>query len=459
MAAGSTPLSSSGAKVGRWLGAFLVTALAGGLVHALTLVALPFVDIAAIRERLGAADVQLTGLSIGALGITPWLSAALLVECVALVVPRWRHLRHGGPTGRRPLERASTSLGVAFSVAQATMLAAWLANLSDGVGLLAPELQATVPRVVAIATLTAGACVTRLLAGLVARVGAGNGVSVVVAVGALVALVGDGVATAHAVSDGTLAPAGLALALVVLAATALAVWHLVVVDSGDTRELVRPTAGLNPAEIGLSLAMLPATVATLLEWDPTAPLRAAPLVAIVVTVGVTALLTTWWSSPAKVSALWAALDGSAPGEHLAAARDAVRRALRATLALNLVIVAGQVLLRDHVTPWHGVSVAVVVAVAHDLLDEARARRLAPDLQAIWPVHRLDHVGPMLDALRARGIVAFARGVHHRALFHFFLPAVAVDILVPVADVARATETLGELAGPLTGTDRAPARDG
>ena len=48
----------------------------------------------------------------------PFVNACLLVELVALVVPRWSALRHGGPAGRAKLARASALLGIVLAAFQ-----------------------------------------------------------------------------------------------------------------------------------------------------------------------------------------------------------------------------------------------------------------------------------------------------------------------------------------------------
>ena len=77
-----------------------------------TTVALALLPVVGERIRLPSLDGDSAFLrqapstattSVFALGVTPFLSAYLAVEVAALLVPRWRKLRHENPEGRRLL--------------------------------------------------------------------------------------------------------------------------------------------------------------------------------------------------------------------------------------------------------------------------------------------------------------------------------------------------------------------
>src|SRR5262249_33508026 len=82
------------------------------------------------RRSLSTGALQ--QLSVFALGISPLVNAFLLVELAALIVPRWRPLRHGGPEGRRSLGRATACVAVAVAAVQAYFFAHYLEALSHG---------------------------------------------------------------------------------------------------------------------------------------------------------------------------------------------------------------------------------------------------------------------------------------------------------------------------------------
>ncbi|RZO58527.1 MAG: hypothetical protein EVA89_18820 [Sandaracinaceae bacterium] len=126
------------------------------------------------------------------------------------------------------------------------------------------------------------------------------------------------------------------------------------------------------------------------------------------------------------------LDGPNAEER---ARGAVLRALPATLVftVGLALLYQWALVRF---PLPGAVTALGAAyfgaLAVDLWLEARWRSGHGEVAAVWPVHRVYEVGPILDALAAEGIDAHARAERYRSLLQFFGPYVPIEILVPTA---------------------------
>jgi hypothetical protein len=90
------------------------------------------------------------------------------------------------------------------------------------------------------------------------------------------------------------------------------------------------------------------------------------------------------------------------------------------------------------------AIIMVTAIGMDLMAEWRARCQHSDLVPVWPLHRVQATDLALSALRGAGIAAHARGRYFRALFHFFAPFVAIEILVPSAHADRARDILAGL---------------
>src|SRR4030095_8937284 len=72
-------------------------------------------------------DPSLAGVL--ALGLMPFFSAFSLVELAALIVPRWRPLRHGGPPGRARLHTAAITLTLLLALVQALFMVKYLRAL------------------------------------------------------------------------------------------------------------------------------------------------------------------------------------------------------------------------------------------------------------------------------------------------------------------------------------------
>ncbi len=121
VATAPAPTTSSG-----WRGA---ATCAGRTVDAFggNWILLPGLDTALLHNiGYGRGDGQ---LSVFALGVMPFLSAFLLVELAALIVPPWRRLRNGGPDGRAKLAVPTAILGVVIACVQAWLIIKWLAGV------------------------------------------------------------------------------------------------------------------------------------------------------------------------------------------------------------------------------------------------------------------------------------------------------------------------------------------
>ncbi len=81
------------------------------------------------------------GVGVLALGISPYLSAALLVEVVALLVPRWRTLREHA---RGTLERRAVQVSFVLAAVQAFFLARWLESSLAGGAAWQPQVDVAV---------------------------------------------------------------------------------------------------------------------------------------------------------------------------------------------------------------------------------------------------------------------------------------------------------------------------
>lgn len=436
--------------------ALVVSILGASLGPILGHVPLPFIDFDEVRRVLGDSTRDLASLSIGAIGITPWISATLLVEFIALLAPRWRALRHDGPIGRAKLLRVSTRLGVFFALVQGWMLTSWLAGIAVGeqsfAQSFAPELYGVGPKLLLIGSIAAASCVLRLGAAVIERAGVGNGFSVVIGGAALLSLLESGIDIVNGMIAGSVPPVDVALSVGCLAAVTVTVWRLVRPLDDHEREFVaRPSAGFLPTSVGVSASLLPVTIAAFVGGNALPPdgTALAVLGAMVALVAVP-LFGALFSSPARAAAVRARLESrdtpSADDNDLAKA--AAGRALVSTMILNGVLIAVWASAQQLSFVWDVLAVATLVAIAKDIVSEIQARRSVQGLVPVWPLHRFDHVGPMLAALRGAGIDAHLRGAHHRVLFHFFAPYVAIDVLVDVGNADRATSILKEITARL-----------
>jgi hypothetical protein len=362
-----------------------------------------------------------TLFSAFALSLASWTSAALLVELVAAIVPRWRRLRVTGAPGRQRLWRAMLPVGAVLAVLQSFFMARWLLSTDW----MAPTLGNLA---VVVATLTAGSALSFGGAAAISRFGLGNGFSVLLAaalveeqVPQLLVHDRDGPELARAAVVGALLAAALAWALR---------------RGGATRavgaEIPCPASGTLPAAVALNLPVLVQNVAQFIGSDPqtlagavigpsAGPVAARAGIALAL-----ALALTWvFGGPLRLAAVWRRF----PPEDAPAPRRAVAGAAARAVLFNVLLVVAAAGLAAARAPVDLLSATVLIAVALDLIGEWRAQAHGP-LISIWPSSRPYELGTLLARLRGAGIPAHARALHHRSLLQALGPYLPVEILVP-----------------------------
>jgi preprotein translocase subunit SecY len=155
----------------------------------------PGVSEAAVRICEGAASKvgplqlvnlfsggSLTKLSVFALGIMPYITASIILQLLAVVIPRLEALRQEGQTGQAKITQYTRYLTIALAILQSTGIIALARS-----GQLIPGCTATLipnPSVFTITTMviimTAGTAVIMWLGELVTDRGVGNGMSVMI---------------------------------------------------------------------------------------------------------------------------------------------------------------------------------------------------------------------------------------------------------------------------------------
>lgn len=372
-----------------------------------------------VDSRWAAEPMRLGEMS---LGLAPLVTAFVLVEFVALLVPAWRSLRIGGPEGRRRLTRWALWVGLVLTLMHAFSLTLFF------------QAERLVSGGTSFALMFGLAAWTGVIfAGsrVIDRYGLGNGFAVLLGV-QMVAELGRLSLSGDPFGDAPTLETWMGAALL---AAVVAVWlssSRFVAKEGSVR-LRAPLSGAVPLSIAAGLMGL----AHIYTGDPGA-VGEGPLVpgstGHLIATGVVGALATValafvFYGPLRVARF---LDGPNAEER---ARGAVFRALPATLVftVGLALLYQWALVRF---PLPGAVTALGAAyfgaLVVDLWLEARWRSGHGEVAAVWPVHRVYAVGPVLDALAAEGIDAHARAERYRSLLQFFGPYVPIEILVPTA---------------------------
>jgi preprotein translocase subunit SecY len=208
--------SELGRRIWFTIGALLVFRLG-------TYIPLPGIDQAALAQLfrsqaggfLGQADFFSGGavgrLAIFALGLMPYLSAAILLQLVSIVVPRLAALPNQGERGRRRLENYTLGLTFAFAAFQAFGIAVALESIPNFVvepGVLF--------RLTTVLSLTGGTIFLVWLSGQITARGVGNGLALIFFMGVVLELPSAVAATLDLGRQGVLS-SGLILGVLVLA--------------------------------------------------------------------------------------------------------------------------------------------------------------------------------------------------------------------------------------------------
>jgi hypothetical protein len=416
--------------------------------------------LASFESVSGSASAH---LSIGAIGITPFISAFIVVEILALLIPAWRRLRTACAEDRGRLTRAAMLLGGGLALVQGWTVARNVASMTyfgHDILLLPPS----VFEAIAALTLAASSVTLTWVALQVDRRGLGSGFSVLIAAGLILE---DAPVARQLIAEVLTGGIDTAHVLVLLISVAAGGWLIVAFLTGrrpfstevrDGMSIPNPASGLAPLTAGATMVMLPFLLRSfgasgaLAEWLDSFEGRSPLWLQLVLLVPWVILFGWAFNTPDRLLAVHARARG--PGEARPTEASAVRLVqgaiLRSAIFLLMLMVARDQLigsLHPGIARLIDVSTFVVlVAIALDVADDWAAFGAHEALASVWPEHRPYAVPAALRALEAKGIEAWTRGRHHRALLQFFGPYVPVEILVPVEKREEALEVLRSVLG-------------
>ena len=218
--------------------------------------------------------------SIFALGIMPYISAAIIMQLMSHAVPQLQQLRKEGESGRRKITQYTRYFTVVLALFQSFGVAAALQSQSAGAGLPVVIIPGPGFLFSAVVTLTAGTVFLMWLGEQVTERGIGNGISIIIFAGIVAGLPAAIGSTLELARTGELSEiAVLFLLLLAIAITAFVVF----VERGQRRITVNYAqrqgrrayqnqsthlplkvnmSGVIPAIFASSLVLFPATIST-----------------------------------------------------------------------------------------------------------------------------------------------------------------------------------------------------
>ncbi len=185
---------------------FLITFLLGVVMYRLgVFITIPGVDAAVLQGKVkGAGDNSalsqiihfadmfnggaIMNSSIFGLGITPYISASIILQLLTFSIPALKSLQKEGESGRRKINQYTRYATLLICLVQATMAAGALVHISDNGNPLVTMENKTLFIAQAALVITTGSMLLLWMSEQITKFGIGNGVSVVIMVGILSSL-------------------------------------------------------------------------------------------------------------------------------------------------------------------------------------------------------------------------------------------------------------------------------
>jgi preprotein translocase subunit SecY len=354
-------------------------------------------------------------LSILALGVMPYISASIIVQMMAVVVPTLQALRKEGESGRRKLTQYTRMGTVALAVFQAAGAAVAFQN--QGV-VINPGVQFVF---LATLTLTAGTMFLMWLGEQITERGLGNGISMIILAGIVAGLPSAIGGTLELVRNGEINPAlALILVMMVAAVTVFVVFveraqRKIPVNYAKRQQGRRMMAGttthlpfkLNmsgviPPIFASSLLLFPATIAS---WFGTND-NLAWLQSFAASLGVgqpvhmilygaliiffcffyTALVFNSRETAENLKKSGAFIPGIRPGQHTAEYIDKVltRLTVWGAMYVALVCLLPEFLISRFRVPFYfgGTSLLIIVVVIMDFMAQLQAHLMSHQYEGL-----------------------------------------------------------------------------
>ena len=408
-------------------------------------VPMPGIDFPSLPSTLSSSP----NMSLFALGVGPLFSGYLLVELVALLVPRLRELRHGFPNGRARLRRwafaAAFVLAAFQSFSMATMLSAGPLRATGG--------DNATPLMVFSAIAATGVLV--LAARAIDGLGLVNGI-------VALSLTSECADAWRRFSRATLPsePRGSAIVLVLYALPVVATWAAIRrSEQGPTSDapwLGGPLSSLRPVLLTGSVLTLPSILRPF--HVPGAAAAAAWLpgphyfdVFLALGFALTLLLSFLLQQPQRVVRVLNAVDQRDAPFTKDDVWTALRRALLPSLLLIVTLLLASALLQAHSLPDYVFSLAMLTALLLDGRQAFELHRNLPGLTCVWEERRPYAVPGLVAAAERAGIPLYASGLAQTSMLRAFGAFAAISLWSAPSQATGARQLLGELLLRANGT--------
>src|SRR5579871_3160176 len=166
---------------------------------------------------------NLSQMTVFALGVMPYISASIILQLLTVVWPYLERLSKEGELGRRKITQYTRYGTILLSVVQSLGIAFFLENAGRAGGLPIVDNPGWGFRLMTVLTLSTGSVLVMWLGEQITERGIGNGMSLLIYSGIVVAIPRGFMATANQLSTGEVGPLRLVLLLVLMIAVVGAV--------------------------------------------------------------------------------------------------------------------------------------------------------------------------------------------------------------------------------------------
>ncbi|MFZ5451750.1 MAG: preprotein translocase subunit SecY [Thermodesulfobacteriota bacterium] len=350
-------------------------------------------------------------LSVFALGIMPYISAAIIIELLKVVIPALERLYKEGEAGSKKIKQYTRYGTVAIAAIQGLGISVGLEGMTGGGGSMPVVLHpGWAFRLMTVLTLTSGTAFIMWLGEMITERGIGNGISLIIFAGIVARLPSAIIQTFELMKTGEIMPI---LMLIIVVAMIAVVAFIVFVERGQRRIQVQyakrlvgrrmyggqsthlplkvNTAGVIPPIFASSLLMFPATVASFVknEWIKWGAESLSPgnLSHDIVYVGLIIFFCYFYTAvtfnPADVAdnlKKWGGfIPGLRPGKPTADYIDRIltRITLGGAIYVSAVCVLPSILIQKFNVPFYfgGTALLIVVGVAMDTMAQIESHML------------------------------------------------------------------------------------
>ncbi len=369
--------------------------------------------------------------SLFALGVVPYISASIIIQLMAQVMPSLQAMRKEGESGRRKLTQYTRISTVFLAAFQAIGVATALQASSTSAGVPAVMAPGFTFIFTAVVSLTAGTLFLMWLGEQVTERGVGNGISLMIFAGIVAGLPHAVASTLELARVGDLSPL---MVLAVVAVVALVTTFVVFVERGQRRITVNYArrqggsrayanqsshlplklnmSGVIPAVFASSIIMFPATALSWMSsagevrWlqslanalAPGEPLHMVLYAALIIFFAFfyTALVFNSQETAENLKKSGALIPGIRPGKATADYIDGVITRLTGAGALYVVAVCllPEIMQRKWHVPFYfgGTSLLIVVVVVMDFTAQVQAHLMSHQYESLLKKANLKNYG-------------------------------------------------------------------